>query len=181
MWPDGKLSSQAIGQSASQVAAAAGLDEVASRRPGMLLVLEDGVGAVHPFSGEKLSPVLAVYRARDFEDACALVARIYSFRALAIPVGLHSRLADRALHLGAQRAGIPRHRGQAHCFATGGSFDNGLPFSLSMGCGTWGGTTSAITWGVRHYMNVTRISRANPGARTDGGGAAGDFFSRFGR
>ena len=48
---------------------------------------------------------------------------------------------------------------QAHCIATGGSFDNGLPFSLSMGCGTWGGNNFSENMNVRHYMNITRISR----------------------
>ena len=48
MWPDGKLSAQAIGQSATRVAAAAGLDDVAARAPRMLLVREDGVGPDAP-------------------------------------------------------------------------------------------------------------------------------------
>ena len=61
MWPDGKLSAQAIGQPAQKIAAAAGLTDVAARSPRMLLVREDGVGPQHPFSGEKLSPVLAIF------------------------------------------------------------------------------------------------------------------------
>ena len=181
MWPDGKLSSRAIGQTATQVAAAAGLDEVASRKPGMLLVLEDGVGPGHPFSGEKLSPVLAVYRARDFEDACALVARIYAFQGAGHSVGLHSTLPDRALHLGLNAPVSRVIVGQAHCFATGGSFDNGLPFSLSMGCGTWGRNNFSENMGVRHYMNVTRISRPIPERVPTEEALLGDFFSRFGR
>jgi len=48
---------------------------------------------------------------------------------------------------------------QAHCFASGGSFDNGLPFSLSMGCGTWGNNSISDNVNYRHYMNVTRIAR----------------------
>jgi sulfoacetaldehyde dehydrogenase len=48
---------------------------------------------------------------------------------------------------------------QAHCFATGGSFSNGLPFSLSMGCGTWGGNNFSDNMNVEQYMNITRIAR----------------------
>jgi hypothetical protein len=48
---------------------------------------------------------------------------------------------------------------QAHCFATGGSFDNALPFSLSMGCGTWGGNSISDNLGYRHFLNITRVVR----------------------
>ena len=48
---------------------------------------------------------------------------------------------------------------QAHCFATGGSFDNALPFSLSMGCGTWGGNSISDNLDYRHFLNITRVVR----------------------
>ena len=48
---------------------------------------------------------------------------------------------------------------QAHCFATGGSFDNALPFSLSMGCGTWGGNSISDNLNYRHFLNITRVVR----------------------
>ena len=138
MWPDGKLSPAVIGQSATVVAQRAGLMDVAALSPRILLVEEDGVGEDHPFSGEKLCPVLTLYGAADFDAAVALVERIYTFQGAGHSVGLHSALPARALRLGQE---LPVSRvivDQAHCIATGGSFDNGLPFSLSMGCGTWG-------------------------------------------
>ena len=46
---------------------------------------------------------------------------------------------------------------QAHCFATGGNFDNGLPFSLSMGCGTWGNNVTDENLNYKHYLNTTKI------------------------
>src|SRR5205807_2106546 len=46
---------------------------------------------------------------------------------------------------------------QAHCFATGGSYDNALPFSLSMGCGTWGGNSISDNLNYRHFLNITRV------------------------
>jgi len=48
---------------------------------------------------------------------------------------------------------------QAHCFATGGSFDNGMPFSLSMGCGSWGGNSIAENLNWRHFFQTTKIVR----------------------
>jgi len=48
---------------------------------------------------------------------------------------------------------------QAHCFATGGSFDNGLPFSLSMGCGSWGGNSIDDNLNYTNFLNRTRVVR----------------------
>ena len=69
MWPQGKLSNAVIGQSATVIAQRAGWPEIAASEPRVLLVEEDSVGEEHPFSGEKLSPVLSVYAAADFEQA----------------------------------------------------------------------------------------------------------------
>ena len=162
MWPGGKLSSEVIGQSATVIAERAGFHEIAARAPSMLLVEETDVsdmGDNHPYSGEKLSPVLAIYRARDFEHATQIVARIYAHQGAGHSVGLHSQRPEREMQLGLH---LPVSRvivNQAHCIATGGSFDNGLPFSLSMGCGTWGRNNFSDNMNWRHYINITRISR----------------------
>jgi sulfoacetaldehyde dehydrogenase len=159
MWPQGKLSSAVIGQSAQGVAQRAGLADVATLAPSVLLVSEQGVGPDYPFSGEKLCPVLTLYRVRDFDAAVAVVRRLYDFQGAGHSVGLHSTRPERALQLGLT---LPVARvivNQAHAIATGGSFDNGLPFSLSMGCGTWGKNNFSDNLGYRHCLNITRISR----------------------
>lgn len=168
MWPEGRLSAAVIGQSARVIAErAAALDAegrtgwlaMAERDPRVLMVAEDGVGHDHPFSGEKLSPVLTVYAAPDFDAAAATVERIYGYEGAGHSVGLHSTVAERALRLGLT---LPVSRvivDQPHALATGGNFDNGLPFSLSMGCGTWGKNNFSENMNYRHYLNVTRISR----------------------
>ena len=51
---------------------------------------------------------------------------------------------------------------QAHCLANGGNFDNGLPFTLSMGCGTWGGDSIYENVHYKHYMNITKIVHTIP-------------------
>ena len=181
MWPDGKLSPAVIGQSATVVAQRAGLLDVAALKPRILLVEEDGVGDDHPFSGEKLCPVLTLYGAPDFDAAIALVERIYTFQGAGHSVGLHSALPARALRLGQE---LPVSRvivDQAHCIATGGSFDNGLPFSLSMGCGTWGKNNFSDNMNYRHYLNITRISRPIPERMPTEDAIFGSYFAKFGR
>jgi sulfoacetaldehyde dehydrogenase len=181
MWPDGKLSAAVTGQSAAVVAARAGLDEVAEGHPRVLIVEETGTGPDHPFSGEKLCPVLTLYTVPDFDAAAAQVARIYAWQGAGHSVGLHTSRPERALQLGLT---LPVSRvivDQAHCIATGGSFDNGLPFSLSMGCGTWGKNNFSDNMNYRHYLNITRISRPIPERVPTEEQIFGSFFARHGR
>ncbi len=181
MFPDGKLSAAATGQSARAIAERAGLPDIAAMNPSILIVEEDGFGAAHPYSGEKLSPVLALYGAHDFEHAMSIVERIYAYQGAGHSVGLHSALPERALALG---QALPVSRvivDQAHCIATGGSFDNGLPFSLSMGCGTWGRNNFSDNMNYRHYLNITRISRPIPERVPSEREIFGAFFDKFGQ
>ena len=51
---------------------------------------------------------------------------------------------------------------QAHTFATGGAFTNGMPFSLSMGCGAWGGNAIDENLHWKHFMQTTKVIREIP-------------------
>jgi sulfoacetaldehyde dehydrogenase len=181
MWPEGKLSSAVIGQPAAAIAERAGLADPATRRARVLLVEESGTGPAHRFSGEKLSPVLTVYRVPDFAHAKELVRRIYAYQGAGHSVSLHSKVDERALDLGLT---LPVARvivNQVHVVANGGSFSNGLPVSLSMGCGTWGRNNFSDNLNVRQYMNVTRIARPIPERVPTLEDLLGPYFARWGR
>lgn len=159
MWPNGKLANAVTARKAAKIAELAGLTGERFRNVRFLMVEEVGTGPAYPFSGEKLSPVLTVYRARDFDHACSRVSEIYAYQGAGHSVGIHSADDANILRLGLE---LPVSRvivNQAHCFATGGSFENGLPFSLSMGCGTWGRNNFSDNMNYRHYLNITRIAR----------------------
>ena len=182
MWPQGKLSADVIGKSAQVIAELAGFADLAARQPKILLVDQDAhdVGVDHPYSGEKLSPVLTLYTVPDFESAVQMVERIYAWQGAGHSVGLHTSQHDRALMLGLR---LPVSRvivEQAHCIATGGSFDNGLPFSLSMGCGTWGGNNFSENMNYRHYINITRVSRPIPEKVPSEREIFGAYFDKYG-
>jgi sulfoacetaldehyde dehydrogenase len=181
MWPDGKLSAGVIGQSVATIAERAGIADPAAPRARALLVAEAGVGEAHRFSGEKLSPVLTIYRVPDFEAAKATVARIYAYQGAGHSVSLHSKRPERALDLGLH---LPVARvivNQVHVVANGGSFSNSLPVSLSMGCGTWGDNNFSDNMNVRHYMNVTRVVREIEERVPDVDRLLGRYFERWGR
>jgi sulfoacetaldehyde dehydrogenase len=181
MWPDGKLSPAVIGQSVAVIAERAALTTPGARDARILLVDEKDVGPGHRFSGEKLSPVLTVYRLPDFAAAADQVRRIYDYQGAGHSVSLHTKKTERALELGLS---LPVARvivNQVHVVANGGSFTNALPVSLSMGCGTWGGNNFSENMNVRHYMNVTRVVTEIPGREPKVEELLGDYFKRWGR
>jgi sulfoacetaldehyde dehydrogenase len=180
MWPDGKLSPAVTAQSAAKIASLAGLARPDFARARFILVEDAGTGPDHPFSGEKLSPVLTVYRVRDFAAAIAQVRAIYAYQGAGHSVGYHGHDDAHVLALGLE---LPVARvivNQAHAIATGGSFDNGLPFSLSMGCGTWGRNSFSDNLTYRHYLNITRIARPIPERVPDVAEIFADYRRRHG-
>jgi len=160
LWPDGHLNRSVIAQDADKMIAALDLDVPTGTE--FIAVPTSGIGDAHPLSSEKLSRVLALYRASDFDHAVEVTRAIQLHQGAGHSVGLHSTIDDRAHTLA---TGIPTSRvilNQAHTFATGGSFTNGMPFSLSMGCGTWGGNTVNDNVNYRHFLQSTKIIREIP-------------------
>lgn len=159
MFPNGKLGSATTAQPVTKICALAGLTRSELVNARFLMVQETGTGLNYPFSGEKLCPVLAVYRARDFDHAFAITQSIYDYQGNGHSVGIHSIDDSHILRLGHEMTVCRVIVNQAHCIANGGSFDNGLPFSLSMGCGSWGGNSFSDNLNYRHFLNTTRIVR----------------------
>ena len=182
MFPSGKLSPAVTAKAASEIAAIAGLNLAAAGR--VLMVTETGIGNGFPFSGEKLSPVMTIYRAADFNAAARIVNDIYAYQGAGHSVGVHAspeRADQLALQLGLT---LPVARvivNQAHCIATGGSFDNGLPFSLSMGCGTWGGNSFSDNLTYRNFLNITRIAKPILEHLPEESALFADYFSHVNR
>jgi len=162
MFPGGKLSPAVTAQSVRKICAVAGLTRPAVVNAKCLIVEETGTGRSHPFSGEKLSPVLTLYKARDFDDAIAIMRAIYDYMGNGHSCGVYTESEAHVRKLAETMTVCRIIVRQAHTFATGGGFDNGLPFSLSMGCGTWGGNSFSDNLNYKHFMNITRIVRTIP-------------------
>lgn len=157
MWPDGKtLNREVVAQPAEKIAAAAGLDLPEGKT--FLMVEESGIGEAHPFSGEKLSVVLAVYKWKDFDQAVELVNEITKFSGSGHSCGIHTSDAERAKQL-AEKVHVSRVMvNQPQSLANSGAWTNGMPMTLTLGCGSWGGniSTENITW--RHLLNTTWVA-----------------------
>jgi sulfoacetaldehyde dehydrogenase len=184
MFQNGKLTSTLTAQYPSVIAERAQLQNPKANKAKFLMVEEDGFGPSAPFSGEKLSPVLTVWKASDFNAAQDLVTHVYDYQGNGHSVGLHTALSGdvmekRAATL-AENLKVARVIvNQAHTIATGGSFENGLPFSLSMGCGTWGKNNFSDNMNYRHYLNITRVVRAIPERVPKVEDLLKDYFARF--
>jgi sulfoacetaldehyde dehydrogenase len=159
MFAGGRLAPEFIAQDAPTIAKRAGLTREAMAHARFLVVEQTDVGSNYPFSGEKLSPVLALYSAKDFVAAASFAGRLLLHQGAGHSVGLHTRKDERAVTLGLTLPVCRVIVNQAHCFATGGSFDNALPFSLSMGCGTWGRNSISDNLNYRHFLNISRVVR----------------------
>jgi len=181
LWTQGRLNPELIAQSAIEIAGVIGLQHPQINKLKMLMVEETETGSEYPFSGEKLCPVLTVYRAENFEDACQQVKKIYEFQGKGHSVGLHSKDESRPLEMGLSLPACRVIVNQSHCFATGGSFDNGLPFSLSMGCGTWGGNSISENLNYLHYLNIVRIVRPIPPTEPSLEDIFGEYWDKHGR
>ncbi|MDH4149812.1 MAG: aldehyde dehydrogenase family protein [Betaproteobacteria bacterium] len=162
MFPGGKLSPAVTAQSVKKICAVAGLTRPELVNAKCLLVEETGTGKAAPFSGEKLSPVMAVYKARDFDHAFSTLRAIYDYQGNGHSCGIHTKNNEQIHRLGLEMTVCRVIVNQAHAIANGGSFDNGLPFSLTMGCGTWGGNSFSENLNYKHFMNTTRIVRVIP-------------------
>jgi sulfoacetaldehyde dehydrogenase len=162
LWPDGHLNRSVIAQDADKMLQALGMENEVPEDTKFLAVETNGIGPDHPLSGEKLSRIAALYRAPDFDGALKTTGKIMAFQGAGHSVGIHTQNADRTVQLA---NAVPTCRvivNQAHTFATGGSFTNGMPFSLSMGCGSWGGNSIDDNVHWKHFMQTTKIIREIP-------------------
>lgn len=180
LWPDGKLSRTLIARDADILARGCGLSPAAESKK-FFMVEETGVGRDFPFSGEKLSLVLTVYRAKDFDAAVTRANEILTHQGRGHSVGLHTKNMDRARKLAENSDVVRVLINQAHTFGNGGGFDNGLNFTLSMGCGTWGGNSITDNLNYMHFLNITHLVTTIPEDKPSEEALFGAYWKKYGR
>jgi sulfoacetaldehyde dehydrogenase len=156
MWQNGVLNRKIVAQHAQKIAGLAGIQIPSDRK--FLMVEETGVGPEYPFSGEKLSVVVAIYKYREFKEAIEKVNEITGYQGAGHSCGIHSLDEDRILEYAIKTKTSRVMVRQPQCLSNSGAWTNGMPITLTLSCGTWGGniTTENIHW--RHFINVTWVS-----------------------
>ncbi|MFH1446858.1 MAG: aldehyde dehydrogenase family protein [Chloroflexota bacterium] len=179
MWPDGvHLSKEVVGQSAKKIAALVNIK--ASYEIKFLMVIGESVGHSDMFSGEKLSPVLTLWKYEKFEDAINLVSDITRYSGYGHSCGIHTTNDAHMMEL-ATRARVSRMMvRQVQPYGNSGNYDNGMPVALTLGCGTWGGNIVSENVHWKHFLNTTWVSKPIPTNVPDENVIFGDHWKKFG-
>ena len=158
---NGTVNAKIVGQSAYKIAALAGVEVPENTK--ILIGEVDSVDISEPFAHEKLSPVLAMYRASDFEDALNKAQKLLEDGGFGhtAAVYLSTRTATDKLNKFSQRmkacrilVNTPSAQG-----GIGDLYNFRLTPSLTLGCGSWGGNSVSENVGVRHLLNVKTVAR----------------------
>lgn len=176
MWDDqGHRLPQTVAIKPQQLASIAGFEIPEDRK--FIFVLGDGIGKDYPFSSEKLTTLMAVFKYEgEFENAIDMMHQIYEVGGKGHSVGIYSH-NDEHIHRLALTAPVSRIMvRQPQSKANAGSFTNGMPMTSSMGCGTWGGNIASENISLKHYMNTTWVSKPIPEDRPSDEELFGEFY-----
>lgn len=157
LWDDElHINTAMVAQPADRIATMAGITPPEGTQ--FFIVLEDGWGPEHPFSGEKLSVIMALYRARDIDHAIELTRHIQAYQGQGHSCGIYSTSDDNIMKLAHQTRTSRVMVNQPQAASNSGNLWNGMRQTFSLGCGSWGGngTNNNISW--RDLINETWVS-----------------------
>lgn len=176
MWDaEGHRTLETVARAASKIVERAGFSIPADKK--FIIVKEDKIGREYAFSGEKLSPVLSIFKYKGFDKALKMVEEIFEVGGKGHSCGIYSfdeeHINRLALMAPVSRIMVrqPQVRGNA------GSFTNGMPMTASLGCGTWGGNIISENIGVKHFMNTTWVSKPIPEDKPTEEAVFGRFYN----
>ena len=172
---EGHRTADTIARPAQVVAKKAGIALPADRT--FFIVPEEHIGREHLFSTEKLGVVLAVFKYTGWEMALDMVRGIFETGGKGHSCGIYS-FNDEHIHQLALTAPVSRMMvRQVQSRSNAGTFTNGMPMTSSMGCGIWGGNITNENISLKHYMNVTWVSRPIPEDRPSEAELFGEFYN----
>jgi sulfoacetaldehyde dehydrogenase len=175
MWDEAQhRTANTVAIAPQRLAEIAGFSIPADRK--FIIVEGDGIGKEHPFSSEKLTTLLAVYRYKGFDQALDMMRAIYEVGGKGHSCGIYSFDQDHIDRL-ARAAPVSRIMvRQPQSKANAGAFNNGMPMTSSLGCGTWGGNIVSENVHLKHYMNTTWVSVPIKEDRPSDAELFGDFY-----
>jgi sulfoacetaldehyde dehydrogenase len=157
IWVDGHINANAVAQPAEKIAGMAGFGLPEGKI--FFIVPETGAGPDYPFSGEKMTVTMALYRAKDIDEAIALTNEIQAYQGQGHSCGIYSQSDENIMKLanGTRTSRVMVNQPQSA--SNSGNLWNGMRQTFSLGCGSWGGngTNNNITW--RDLINETWVSK----------------------
>jgi len=173
---EGRRTADTIARRAEVVAEKAGFD--VPRGTTFFIVEEKNIGKQYKFSTEKLGVVLAAFKANGFDDALDKVRQIFETGGRGHSCGIYS-FNDEHINRLAMMAPVSRIMvRQVQSSSNAGTFTNGMPMTSSMGCGIWGGNITNENVSLKHYMNVTWVSRPIAEDKPSEAELFGEFYNK---
>lgn len=153
--PGGGLNPGTVGQSAARLAEMAGIKIPYGTR--VLICEQTGVGNEHPFSMEKLSPILAFYTEENRYKACEKCIELLKYGGMGHTLVIHSN-DEKAIREFALKSPVSRVLvNTSSSLGAIGAVTNLLP-SLTLGCGTLGGSSTSDNVSAMHLINIRRMA-----------------------
>ena len=156
---NGALNAKIVGQTAHTIAALAGVDVPESTK--ILIGEVESVDISEEFAHEKLSPVLAMYKAKTFDEAIEKAERLVAdggyghTSSLYINVNEKEKMAKHAAAMKTCRILVNTPSSQG---GIGDLYNFKLAPSLTLGCGSWGGNSVSENVGVKHLINIKTVA-----------------------
>ncbi len=157
LWPEGKFNTAIVAQSAHKIAGMAGIELPEGKL--FLIIPETGAGPDYPFSGEKLSVTMALYRVSDIDEAVTLTNEIQAYQGQGHSCGIYSYNDENIMTYAGNTKTSRVMVNQPQAASNSGNLWNGMRQTFSLGCGSWGNnsTNNNITW--RDLINETWVSK----------------------
>lgn len=157
---NGRVNAEIVGQPAFKIAAMAGI--TVPEYTNILIGETAKIAPDEPFAHEKLSPVLAMFRARDFDNACRIAREQIQLEGMGHTAVLYTdpqnqdriRAYGQMMNTGRVLVNMPASQG-----AIGDIYNFRLEPSLTLGCGSWGGNAISENVGVKHLLNIKTVAQ----------------------
>ena len=158
LWDDeGHINTAMVAQPAEKIANMANIDIPEGTQ--FYIVPESGWGKEYPFSGEKMSVIMALYKADNIDHAIELTNNIQAYQGQGHSCGIYSNSDDNIMRLANATKTSRVMVNQPQAASNSGNLWNGMRQTFSLGCGSWGGngTNNNISW--RDLINETWVSK----------------------
>ena len=157
---NGGPNKDAVGQSPAKIAELAGITIPEGTK--VIVVKPEGTGLTDELGGEKMCPVIAVYKYSTLEEAVKIAAENLEKDGKGHSVSIHSDSEKNIEYIADNLCASRFVVNQTSSNSAGGSYFNGLAPTNTLGCGTWGHNSISENLDYKHLMNVSRIARYMP-------------------
>lgn len=152
---NGVINKEIVGQSAYKIAKIAGLNVPENTK--VILVEADGIGEADVLCKEKMCPVLAIFKYKEFKEAIRIAQTNLELEGKGHTCAIHSNNDKHIEYAGIMLTVSRLVVNQPSSTSAGGSFFNGFAPTTTLGCGTWGNNSISENFTYKHMINISRI------------------------